>query len=74
MTIHFEFTMSDIDASNLIDIIDREINKVRDTINLYTDITNPTRADIANRDWYVGHADYLCKLKQTILDGNRRVE
>lgn len=60
--IKFEFTLSDTDASNLIDIIQEE--KVR---TLSRAIENPE-----NMIWYKNHADYLENLKQTIVSGSIR--
>ena len=60
--VKFEFTLSDIDASNLIDIIQEE--KVR---TLARAIENPE-----NMTWYKTHADYLENLKQTIVSGSIR--
>ena len=74
MTIHFDFTMSDIDAANLIDIISCEANNARLHAFKYNALKEPTRADVANRDWYNGHAEYLDNLKKIVLDGNKRVD
>lgn len=71
--IKFEFTLSDIDASNLIDIIHSAKCKALSDASQFIK-SSMTRADQANLDWYNGHADYLEGLKQKVLDGNRRVE
>ncbi len=71
--VKFEFTLRDIDASNLIDILHSEqvraLDKGRTFIN-----NNMTKADRANLDWYNGHADYLEGLKQKVLAGCKREE
>lgn len=73
MAVKFEFTLSDVDASNLIDIINNE--KVRALTRAREFLAGSvTRVDRANADWYNGHADYLEKLKQKVLAGNTRVE
>ena len=73
MAVRFEFTLSDIDASNLIAILHEE--KVR-IMGKAQDFIKPqmTKTDRANLDWYNGHAEYLEELKQKVLAGNRRVE
>lgn len=73
MAVKFEFTLSDVDASNLIDIINSE--KVRALSRAREFLAGSvTRVDQANADWYNGHADYLEELKQKVLAGNTRVE
>lgn len=73
MTVKFEFTLNNRDASNLIDILHNEqvraLSRAREFI-----VGKVTRVDQANADWYNGHADYLENLKQKILAGNTRVE
>jgi hypothetical protein len=60
--VRFEFTLSDIDASNLVDIIQGE--KVR-ILALALD-------DLENMDWYKKQADYLENMKQTVVAGSTR--
>lgn len=73
MSVKFDFILSDVDASNLIDIIHSAkcaaLEKAQDFIN-----TNMSATDRANMDWYNGHAEYLEGLKQKVLAGNTRVE
>lgn len=70
--IKFEFTLTDKDASNLLDILNEA--KCKALIDARAFIKpNMTRADQANADWYNGHAEYLEGLKQKILTGHSRV-
>ena len=73
MAVKFEFTLSDVDASNLISILHDE--KVR-ALARAQEFIKPqmTKVDQANLDWYNGHADYLEDLKKKVLAGNTRVE
>ena len=72
MAVRFEFTLSDIDAANLIAILHEE--KVRIMVKAQEFIKpQMTKTDQANLDWYNGHADYLEGLKQKILAGNTRI-
>lgn len=72
MSVHFNFTLNDVDASNLISILHdekvRALAKAQEFIN-----PNMTKTDRANCDWYNGHAEYLEGLKQRVLAGNTRV-
>ena len=73
MSVRFEFILSDVDASNLMDIIHgakcAALEKAQDFIK-----PTMSAADQANLDWYNGHAEYLEGLKQKVLAGNTRVE
>lgn len=70
--VKFEFTLNDVDASNLISILHDE--KLRAIDKSQTFISpQMSKADRANADWYLGHADYLEGLKQKVLAGNTRV-
>ena len=60
--VRFEFTLSDIDASNLVDIIQEEKARI---LALALD-------DLENMDWYKKHADYLENMKQTVIAGSTR--
>ncbi len=72
MMVKFEFTLNDIDASNLISILHDA--KVQAIAKGQEFITNPmTTTGQANLDWYRGHAEYLEGLKQKVLAGNKRV-
>ncbi len=72
MAVKFEFTLSDIDASNLIDILQnahvRALDNARKCIKLKV-----SAMDQADIDWYNRHADNLKELKQKVLAGNVRV-
>ena len=73
MTIKFEFTLSDVDAANLIAILHEE--KVRIMVKAQEFIKpEMTKVDQANRQWYNGHAEYLERLKPKVLAGSVRVE
>lgn len=73
MAVKFEFTLSDIDASNLISILHDE--QVRALVRAREFIKKDmTQVDQANFDWYNRHADYLQELKEKVLAGNTRVE
>lgn len=57
--VRFEFTLDDVDAENLISILnDERVRALEKAID---------------SDWYKGHADYLEDLKQKVLVGNTRV-
>ena len=72
MAVKFEFVLNDVDASNLISILQDE--KAR-ALARGMDFIKPemSKADQANLDWYNGHAEYLEGLKQKVLAGNTRV-
>jgi hypothetical protein len=57
--IRFEFTLDDVDAENLISILNDE--RVR------------ALEKALDSDWYKAHAAYLEDLKQKVLAGNTRV-
>lgn len=70
--IKFEFTLSDVDASNLLDIIhSAKCKALHDAMEFIK--PSMTKVDQANVDWYNGHAEYLDGLKDKILDGHKRV-
>lgn len=71
--IKFEFTLSDIDASNLISILhDAKIAAQHSALDYIT--MNMSDDDAAKLDWFNSHAAYLEGLKQKVLSGNHRVE
>lgn len=72
MTVKFEFILSDVDASNLIGILQYE--KAR-TLAKSREFIKPKMNDVdrANLDWYEGHAEYLEELKQKVAAGTTRV-
>jgi hypothetical protein len=57
--VRFEFTLDDVDAENLISILNDE--RVR------------ALEKALDSDWYKAHATYLEDLKQKVLVGNTRV-
>ncbi len=57
--VRFEFTLDDVDAENLISILNDE--RVR------------ALEKALDNDWYKAHATYLEDLKQKVLVGNTRV-
>lgn len=74
--IKFEFVLSDIDAGNLIDILNEEQVRARAkaTDFLSQSQGSASRVVQANANWYNAHADYLEALKQKVLAGNTRVD
>ncbi len=57
--VKFEFTLDDVDAENLISILnDEKCRALEKTLD---------------SDWYKAHAAYLEDLKQKVLAGNTRV-
>ena len=74
--IKFEFILNDQDASNMIDILENEYVRILEHAQTFIkpDITDMTRVNQANHDWYIGHAAYLKSLKDTVLAGNKQVE
>lgn len=64
--IKFEFTLSDVDAENFVQMFNREISRTQMLI-IEEDDSNM-------RSWYSRHIKYLQQLKQTILAGNKRIE
>lgn len=73
MAVKFEFTLDDIDASNLIDILHdaqvRVLGKAMEFIK-----SEMTNEEVAKVEWYKDHAAYLEELKQKVLAGNTQVE
>jgi hypothetical protein len=76
--IKFEFTLSDVDAQNLISILHDEqvrmLNKALVFLAKVNEHCGNHRAAQANVDWYNAHADYLEGLKKKIAAGSTRVE
>lgn len=70
--VKFEFTLSDVDAENLIGVLHDEQERTRAKARKYI---KPDMSDVdqANANWYTAHADYLEELKQKVLGGNTRV-
>ena len=69
MTVKFEFTLSDVDAENMIDIFNMHKNKM-----LFKAVSFITKSDDQMADWYNRQADYAEELKQKILAGNTKVD
>lgn len=70
--VRFEFTLSDVDAENLIGILRDEQERSRAKAREYLS-EDMTDVDQANVKWYTAHADYLEELRQRVLGGNTRV-
>ena len=73
MTFKFEFTLSDKDASNLIDILRSEQVRTLAAAKKFIK-SEMTATDQANLDWCDRHADYLDGLKHKVLAGCTRVD
>ena len=71
--VKFEFTLSDHDASNLINILHDEQTRTLDMSNQFI-TKDMTATDQANVDWCYRHSEYLQSLKEKVLAGNKRVE
>ena len=69
MTVKFEFTLSDVDAENMIDMFNMHKNKM-----LFKAVSFLAKNDNQMADWYNRQADYVEELKQKILAGNTRVD
>lgn len=76
MTVEFNFKLNDVDASNLISILhDAQVAAIDKSGHFMASYaTTRSRVDLANADWYQGHAEYLEGLKQKVLAGNKRVD
>jgi hypothetical protein len=69
--IKFEFTLNDVDASNLVGILhDAKIAALHSATSVIT--MNMSDEDHAKLDWFNSHAEYLEGLKQKVLAGNHR--
>lgn len=75
--VKFEFILNDVDASNLINILQDEQTRALDKGNEYMAAVRQRAGNHqvaqANANWYYGHAKYLEELKQKVLAGNTRV-
>lgn len=69
MTVKFEFTLSDIDATNLMDILHSA--KTKALVEAGKCLVNNNQS---GANWYNSHADYIEEIKQKVLAGNTRVE
>jgi hypothetical protein len=71
--VKFEFTLSDVDAENLIGILHNEQVRCLDRGRGFIK-RDMSPSDTANLEWYNAHADYLEGLKKKIAAGSTRVE
>lgn len=69
MAVKFEFTLSDVDAENMIDMFNMHKNQM-----LFKAVSFLSKNDDKMADWYNRQADYVEELKQKILAGNSRVD
>ena len=69
MTVKFEFTLSDIDATNLMDILQAAKTKALIEAGKCLVMNNQS-----GHNWYNSHADYIEELKQKVLASNTVVE
>lgn len=73
MAVKFEFILDDVDAENLISIIDNARQHAeRDAFKFESQ--HPTQVSEANATWYRRHAVYLGELKQKITAGSSRAD
>jgi len=72
MAVKFECVLDDTDASNLISILsDARVAALATAEQYRTAIATSggwNRAAYANAEWYEGHAEYLDRLKQNVLN------
>lgn len=66
MTVRFQFTLSDIDAENLINI-------VRDDYLRTLEMARREK-DPAIADWYRRNAEYVDGIRKIMVDGTSRIE
>jgi hypothetical protein len=75
MSIHFDFTLTDTDAANLISILNDEKVRALDMqchhMGLYHAGGGNNQVALANAEWYKAHAEYLQTLKEKVLAGHR---
>ena len=69
MTVKFEFVLNDVDATNLIDIL--QSAKTKALVEAGKCLVNNNQS---GSNWYNSHADYIEEIKQKVLAGNTRVE
>lgn len=67
MAVHFEFTLDDVDAENVFNILHKHVTHSRFEVQL-EDVTQ------AEKDWHKGHADYFEGVISKMLVGNYHVE
>lgn len=69
MAVKFEFTLSDVDAENMIDMFNAHKNQM-----LFKAGSFLAKNDDQMAYWYNCQSDYVEELKQKILAGNTRVD
>lgn len=67
MAVEFKFTLSDLDATNLIGVINDA--KFMAMERAQEHMVGKTNVDQINADWYHRHAKYIEELKQKVLSG-----
>lgn len=73
MAVKFEFILDDVDAENLISIINEARHRAqRDAVKF--EAQHPTQVAEANAAWFRRHAVYLGELKQKITAGSSRAD
>lgn len=70
--VKFEFTLSDHDAENLMNILHQEKMRIINKKFGYLK-SNPTDSDKMNARWLESHAEYISTLISKILSGNTKV-
>lgn len=73
MTVKFEFTVSDVDAENIIGIMREAALKAQLAVDRYTD-PHLSATDQANRAWWIAHHKYLSALADRMAAGTTRVQ
>lgn len=71
MAVHFEFILDDVDASNLIMILNDAKVEAQVTASEYS--LDKTKVGRANADWYKGYAEYLGNLLQKVSQGGKKI-
>lgn len=72
MTVKFEFTISDMDAENILGILQDAATNARYKAQLFIS-KNMTETDQSCVDCFNNHADYLVKLRTEMAAGSTRV-
>jgi hypothetical protein len=66
--IKFSFTLSDVDAENLINMFNNAKTK-----SMQNAIKSLCQNNQSEADWHNDHADYIEQLKQKVIIGNYRI-
>ena len=69
MTVRFEFEMSDVDAENLLNVLQSARTRAMADAGRCL-----AKGDEGLAGWLNQHADYLAELKNTVATGSTRVE